>query len=400
MAGLIARLRGARTHLLARAAAPDAKASRAAAMMTLHTVGRPRWTPRDYAALAREGYERNALVHRCVRMISEAAATIPWRLHEGRREIVDHPLLRLIDRPNPRESGVAFLEAVYGHLLVAGNAYVEAVFSEDEPRELHALRPDRMQVVPGHDGWPQAYDYNVGAQRTRFDMTGEGIAPILHLRIFHPLDDHYGFSPIAAAQVALDLHNAAGQWNKALLDNGARPSGALVYSGGTDQHLTDEQFDRLKRELEDSFQGPRNAGRPLLLEGGLDWKALSMSPRDMDFNEAKAAAAREIALAFGIPPMVLGLPGDNTYSNYQEANRAFWRQSVIPLVNRTQKSFCAWLAPIYGEDLVIDYDLDRIDALAGEREMEWRRIGAADFLTRDEKREAAGYGAIGQSEVR
>src|SRR3546814_1188179 len=82
------------------------------------------------------------------------------------------------------------------------------------------------------------------------------------------------------------------------------------------------------------FQGAANAGRPMLLEGGLKWQSLSLTPADMDFTETKAAAAREIALAFGVPPMLLGLPGDNTYANYQEANRALWRLTILPLVTK------------------------------------------------------------------
>jgi HK97 family phage portal protein len=123
------------------------------------------------------------------------------------------------------------------------------------------------------------------------------------MRLFHPLDDHYGFSPIEAAATAIDLHNQASKWNKALLDNAARPSGALVYSA-REGRLSPEQFERLKAELQEGFQGAKNAGRPLLLEGGLDWKPLSLSPKDMDFIEAKHAAAREIALALGVPPML------------------------------------------------------------------------------------------------
>ncbi len=142
-----------------------------------------------------------------------------------------------------------------------------------------------------------------------------------------------------------------------LLDNAARPSGALVYAGPEGAHLSDEQFTRLKQELEENFSGAANAGRPLLLEGGHDWKALSLSPKDMDFTEAKAGAAREIALAFGVPPLLLGLPGDATFRNYEEADRAFWRQTVIPMVARLQKSFHAWLQP--GFDLFrFDYNAD------------------------------------------
>ncbi len=216
--------------------------------------------------------------------------------------------------------------------------------------------------------------------------------PILHLAGFHPLDDHYGLSSMEAAMRAVDIHNAASAWNKALLDNAARPSGALVYAGPDGALLTDGQFERLKGELEESFQGARNAGRPLLLEGGLDWKPLSLSPKDMDFIEAKAAAAREIALAFGVPPMLLGLPGDATYANYREANRALWRQTVGPLVRRTLAALSVWLSDGFDAEIVIELDPDGIEELGEDRETLWRRIAAVgDLLTEAEKREALGY---------
>jgi HK97 family phage portal protein len=369
---------------------PDAKASRAQAAVAFYVGGRPVWTPRDYGALAREGFQKNAVVHRAVRLVAEAAASLPLVLKAEGRELASHPLLSLLTRPNPREGGQRFLESLYGHLMVSGNAYVEAAAVEGSPRELHALRPDRMRVVPGPDGWPAADEYAVGAQTIRVAVSaGEAMPPILHLTLFHPADDHYGLSPMEAAATALDIHNAAGAWNKALLDNAARPSGALVVGGAA---LTEAQFDRLKGELENNYQGAGNAGRPLLLEGGLDWKPLSLSPKDMDFVEAKAAAAREIALAFGVPPLLLGLPGDSTHANYAEANRAFYRQTVIPLVKRTAEALAHWLAPAYGEALQLEPDLDAIEALADERESLWRRVSAAAFLSEDEKREAVGYG--------
>jgi len=371
-------------------AMPEAKASRAHSAIAFYFDGRAVWTPRDYAALAREGFQKNAIVHRAVRLVAEAAASLPLVLKQDARELSAHPLLALLARPNPREGGQRFLESVYGHLMVSGNAYVEAVGIDGIPSELYALRPDRMRVVPGSDGWPAAYEYSVGTENVRFALAqGEVVAPILHLTLFHPADDHYGLSPMEAAATALDIHNAAGAWNKALLDNAARPSGALVVGGST---LTDTQFERLKSELEANYQGAANAGRPLLLEGGLDWKPLSLSPKDMDFVEAKAAAAREIALAFGVPPLLLGLPGDNTHANYAEANRAFYRQTVIPLVKRTMEAFAQWLSPGFGEAVQLEPDLDAVEALADERESLWRRVSAASFLSDDEKREAVGYG--------
>jgi HK97 family phage portal protein len=373
-------------------AAPEQKRSRIGPLIALHEAGRPVWTPRDYGALSREGYQRNPIVHRCVRLIAEAAAQAQLVAKVGGREQPEHPALALIERPNPRQGGIAFREALYGHLLVAGNAYVEAVSIGREPRELHALRPDRMRVVPGRDGWAEAYDYSVGARTIRFRQDEGSVPPILHLTQFHPVDDHYGLSPIEAAACSLDVHNAAGSWHKALLDNAARPSGALVYDGPEGGTLTEAQFERLKQELEEGFQGARNAGRPLLLEGGLDWKPLSLSPAELDFVAAKGVAAREIALAFGVPPLLLGLPGDNTHANFAEANRAFWRQTLIPLVRRTAQSLAQWLGPAFGDDLSLDPDLDAIEALAEERESLWRRVSAAEFLSTEEKREAVGYG--------
>lgn len=380
------------------AARPEAKASRTAALVAVLAAGRPVWSPRDYASLAREGFARNAIAYRAVRLIGEAAASVPLVLMAGAEELAEHPLLRLIARPNPRLGGTAFMEALCCHLLVAGNAYVEAVAVEGRVRELHLLRPDRVRVVPGADGWPEAFDYTLAGRTVRIAqetlVAGADVPPVLHLSAFNPVDDHYGFAPLEAAAQALDLHNAAGAWNKALIDNAARPSGALVYGGaGT---LTEEQFERLKGELEASFQGAANAGRPLLLEGGLEWRALSLSPKDMDFEAARNGAAREIALAIGVPPLLLGIPGDNTYANYAEANRALWRQSVVPLVRRVADELSSWLAPAYGADLRLVPDLDQVEALAVERSELWKRIGAADFLSDAEKRAAVGYGEDGR----
>jgi HK97 family phage portal protein len=385
---------------------PETKASRTARLFAFESGGRARWTPRDYAALAREGYQKNAIVHRAVRLVAESIGGVTWLLFDGDAEQAAHPLLDLIARPNPRQDGGALLEAVTAHLLLAGNAYIEAVSLETQGtadvRELYALRPDRMTMVPGPDGWPEAYDYAIGARMVRFHQAGE-LPPILHLTLFNPLDDHYGLAPLEAAAIAVDTHNSAAKWNKALLDNAARPSGALVYAGPDGQVLSDAQFERLKAELADQYAGATNAGRPLLLEGGLDWKAMSLTPKDMDFMEAKHAAAREIALAFGVPPMLLAIPGDNTYSNYQEANRVFWRQTVLPLANRIGTALTQWLSPAFGErngsNLRLAIDTDRIEALASDRAALWERVTKAPFLTLNEQRLAVGYGAIESGDV-
>ncbi|MCO5730912.1 phage portal protein [Rhizobium sp. SSA_523] len=351
------------------------------------------WSGRSYAALAQTGFMRNPVAHRAVTMLAQSCACVPWLCYRGARERPDHPILSLLARPNPRQSGPDFFETLYGHLMLSGNAYVEALSLEAKPRELHLLRPDRVTLVAGADGWPLAYDYRVGGRVRRIGAEGDAAGPgLLHLKLFHPLDDQLGYPPLGAAVTALDLHNAATRWNKGLLDNSARPSGALVYQPRDGGNLSPDQYDRLRAELEQGYAGAVNAGRPLLLEGGLDWKAMGFSPKDMDFIEARHASARDIALALGVPPMLLGIPGDNTYANYQEANRAFYRLTVVPLLARTAASFSAWLGAAYGEPLRLEADLDQVAGLAAERDGLWDRIGRADFLSDAEKREAVGYG--------
>ncbi len=368
------------------------KHSLAGPVLAWGLLGRPRWTPRRYDRLADEGYARNVVAFRCIREIAQSAAAAPLMLFQGEAELMRHPVLDVLARPNPRQGRVAFLEGIITQLLIAGNAYVEAV-GERVPIELWGLRADRMQVVPGRYGLPAAYEYKVGSQVKRWladEMDGQ--SPILHLRHYHPLEDWYGFSPLEAAARAIDQFNAAEEWNQALLQNGCRPSGALsIESRDGPLTLTPEQYDRLKQELQEQYAGAANAGRPILLEGGLKWTDMMLSPKDMDFLNAKYAAARDIALAFGYPPMLLGIPGDNTFSNQKEARLALWEQTILPLLDFVLDGLNQWLLPRFGEGLRLRYDEDGISALNPRREMLWARINAATFLTEDEKRAAVGY---------
>ena len=187
------------------------------------------WSQSDYATMARKGFMANPVVYRCVRMISQTAAAVPLLLYQDVQELDKHPVLDLLARPNERQGGKDFFEMIFGHLLVSGNAYVELVNVGDNPRELHCLRPDRVRILNDRQGWCEGYEYSTGNTKKRYRIDEQGVSPILHLSLFHPLDDQQGFPPLQAALTALDVHNSSNQWNKSLLDNSARPSGAPVY---------------------------------------------------------------------------------------------------------------------------------------------------------------------------
>ncbi|MEL6567721.1 MAG: phage portal protein, partial [Pseudomonadota bacterium] len=359
-------------------------------LVALSQLGQARWGSRSAGALMRDGYLANAVAYRCVRMVSEAAASVPLVSS-------DDDLSALLSRPLPDLDGTSLLQALHAHLQISGNAYLEAVqLADDEPPgALFVLRPDRMKAHTGLNGWIEGWTYEVGRTRRRLERNVDGWLPVLQVKLFHPGDDTYGLAPLSPARKALDLHSGGADWQKALLDNSARPSGALVY-GKDGAHLTDEQFTRLKDELESAHSGPGNAGRPLLLEGGLEWKPMSLSPADMDFQAARNAAAREIALAFGVPPMLLGIPGDNTYSNYREANAAFWKMTVLPLAQRVSRALSNWLVPRFPRAEAISCRIDSVPALALERAELFARLDETSFLTDEEKRSIAGLAPLAE----
>jgi HK97 family phage portal protein len=377
----------------------QAKASATHLIVSMQSLGRPVWTPRRYDKFAQEGYQKNIIVYKAIRELLLAAEQAPWfvqRLVAGQwKEDEMNPLAALLKRPNPQQSGPVFFGSLMGFYSIAGNAYIEAVRPSPgrAPKELYALRPDRMKVIPGPSG-PDGYVYTVnGGEKT---WEGEAAGDIRHLKDFNPLDDWYGQSPMEAAAFDIDIHNAALEWNKALLDNGCRPSGALIYEPKTESApamLSDESFLKLKQQIDDLYSGKSNAGRPLLLEGWLKWVNFMLSPADMDFINSKNTSARDICAAWGVPPQLLGIPGDNTFANLKEARLAFWEQTVIPILTIIRDELNVWLAPEFGDYRIV-LDEDDIPALSPRREELWARLEKATDLTINEKRIAKGYSPI------
>ncbi len=335
----------------------------------------------DYQRAIREGFLANPIAQRAVRIVAEGVGQSPISSN-------DDELKNLVTATS---AGQSLVETITAHVVLHGNSFVQIIKDgAGSPVELFALRPDRVKILSGSDGWPCAYEYRAGDHPSRIAAEDEnGWPSVIHIKAMHPVEDHYGAGSLAAAHEAIAIHNAAAEWNRTLLENAARPSGALVYDAGEGAGLSADQFDRLKGELATAFSGSINAGRPMLLDGGLKWQSMALSPADMDFATLKSSAARDIALAFGVPPMLLGLPGDNTYSNYREANRALWRLTLLPLAEKLFSALSEGLSPWFAEG-ELSVDLDRIPALSEDRERLWKQVSDAEFLTRAEKRDMLG----------
>jgi len=377
------------------------KASSVGAIISARVLNMPQWAQRSFEQIAKEGYQQNPVVNACVYLTARAAASTPITIMRGEEE-ADIPELRaLLNRPNPMQDGEAYRIATISDLLLAGEFFAERVDMAQKPKELYRWCPGVTSVDPGPQGFPQSYTFKMahGKRTVPVDFT-KGNVPILHVKEYNPLNDWRGQPNADPAAFAIDMHSGGLRWNNALLNNGAQPSGALVYSpkeGG--DKLDDGQFARLKAELDESFSGAKNAGKPLLLDGGMTWQEMGFSPKDMNFEGGMNASARLIALAFGVPPLILGIPGDNTFANYAEANKAFYRQAVLPMLAQWCRAHSWWIGPAFGSDVSIVPDTDDLEVFADERALEWERVEKSTSMTINEKRKHQGLDPVTGGDV-
>ena len=357
-----------------------------------------------YEDLATDGYQSNAIVNRCVNEISNNASRVKINLFRGDQELDDHPLLDLLYNPSPTLSQVEFFQSAFSYLLISGNNYMLSVSGDrTPPTELYNLRPDRIRIRTGNRAMPQSYDYVLNGNIVESYEVDQatGNSKVKHIKLFNPLDDYYGMSPISACSVDIDQHNLANKHNVNLLQNGARPSGAVIFkpkdeTGGHVQ-LTDVQRSQLVNDINHRFSGTGNAGKPMLLEGDFDWKEMGLSPKDMDFIQLKNMSAKDIALVFGVPSQLIGIPDSQTYSNFAEAKLALYNETIIPLLDRFQGDLNEWLTPMFGEGLELRYDIDSIPAMAEQRKRVFESVVTGvqnGILTRNEAREQLGYETV------
>lgn len=375
-----------------------------APVVAVSGLGQPRTLPDRYEALAAEGYQQNVIVFRCVRLLSKAIAAVPFSLFRGTERIARHALLELLETPAPTKGRVELFTALSAYWLLAGNAFlVKLGPSNAPPRELWPLRPDRLRIKASGREIPEAYEYMVeGRVQARYPVNARtGASAVKHFKTWHPLDDHYGLSPLQAAAWGTDQHNAANRHNLALLQNSGRPSGAVVFrpqdESGQLVPLTDEQRAILKQDLDAKLKGPDNAGRILLLEGDFNWTQMGLSPGDMDWAGLKNMSAGEIAMAYDIPPQLVNVEGSLTFANFEQARLSMYEEAVIPILHRFESDLNEWLVPEFGEGLRLKYDIDAIPALAGRKRAQMEKnVGfvQAGVMTINEARADVGLGEI------
>lgn len=348
------------------------------------------WTGTDTAKLLTEGYEHAIWMYACIQAITRVLKPTRWLVYRGDKELDAHPLLDLLARPNEDQAGPAFLESAVSYYVTVGNAYLEQVAAGPTTRaiELHVKRPDRMRVIASDDGQARiaGYQYQVGGEQYRFEPW-----QIRHLKTWAPLDDWYGLGAIQAAARGIDLFNTGQAHNLALMQNGARPTGAWV----TANALPDQTFTRLKQEMREQLTASRK-GAPLLLEAGVTWQEMGISPRELDWLAGQVDAARQIHAATGVHPVLTGLES-GTFENQEQAQRGLLINVVLPILDQFVAEMNAWIVPPFGRDLRLGYDRDAYPALSDDEADLWDRSIRGyqqGILTRNESRAMLGYGDV------
>lgn len=363
--------------------------------------GAPRHMGQNHDAYSKEGFCKNAVAKRCIEMISQGVASIPIELFNSKtgEEIEDeeHPFLNLINNPNPFQSKEEFFEELISFFYIDGNTFFNTVKGGADkkglPAELYVKNPKYMRLKIDEAGLPALWTYTNGQDtwEGHIDYVSKK-SDVFHFKTFNPNDHWVGMSPLRSVADSVDQNNEAGEWNMWMLQNAGLPSGGFHYEpGGTPGIMPQDVYNRLKEEVKKNIMGPRNARAPMVTDGGIVWKTYGQNAVDMDWLEGTRASARQIAFGLGTPSQLIGIPGDNTYSNLEQADLAFYEKTVIILFNKLLKAINTYFKDVFGKNLELRGDLDCIPALEPRRKEKWEKVKDCDFLTFNEKREAVGY---------
>lgn len=288
------------------------------------------WSAMNFSAAA-DRYMTNPAVFQCVNIVASNMAVVPIKIFNKSREIKasDHDLTQeLMNKPNPYQNKVAFFESIAASMMIFGEAFVEIVRDGDgNAIELNPISPSNINTVLNKNFALHKYEYHSENVSRVIDLNN-----MCHFKNYNPIG-HRGISPMQSIMKIIDIYEAAIRHNYRLLENSARPSGALI----SDEVLSREEKEQLRNDISDIYEGPENAGRIMLLEGKrFKWQEMALSAKDFDYTKAISMACSIIALALGVPtPLLSGITSNQaTYSNYKEAKMSLFVNTIIPMMKK------------------------------------------------------------------
>ena len=345
------------------------------------------WSGKTYTELSKQGYETCSVVFACIDRICKCIRPIDILLYDVKnpkepKEVEDHPILKLISRPNPTNTWQSFINTITAQFLIGGNVYILKIIVNRTLKELWILRPDCIRITEQGE-----YEYNTTAGVKTYTKE-----EILHIKTFHPRDNISGLAQTEVAGISIDENMEGKRWTNSVMKNSGVPSGVLRSKDVLDT-IT---FESLEQKLQEKTIGSRK-GRPLILEGGLDWQQVSVTPKDMEWMNSRKFSTVEICSIFGMPPEIVGYPEFRTYNNVSEAKTELYIQTILPLLEFLLAELNIHIVQPYFGTYELIYNRDNIDALRVNIDQLWTRATQAKIngiLSLNEARLILGYKAI------
>ena len=309
--------------------------------------------------------ERSAMqmtaVYSCVRVLSEAVAGLPLHLYKytqngGKEKSIDHPLYFLLhDEPNPEMTSFVFRETLMTHLLLWGNAYAQIIRNgKGEVIAMYPLMPNRMSVDRDENGRLYYKYYRGNDESIRNKEYEVVLSPydVLHIPGLG-FDGLVGYSPIAMAKNAIGLAIATEEYGAKFFANGAAPSGVLEHPG------TLKNPDKVRESWNATFGGSHNANKVAVLEEGMKYTPISISPEQAQFLETRKFQINEIARIFRVPPHMVGDLEKSSFSNIEQQSLEFVKYTLEPWLVRWEQSMVrSLLSPSEKREYFIKFNVD------------------------------------------
>lgn len=364
------------------------------------------------------GYNTNPYVYAVVNRLAMLAASVPFKVQkvvdrkkakqyekmawgekidrtgkrlksESMEDMPDHPLQRLLDRPNNQDGSYEYFLSYWINKFVTGNGIMEAIKPTQTrpPIELWVLPPLGVTINESNNFYNKVIEYYFN-----WGVTSKTIQPdlVMHSRYYNPNGKIWGLSPISAARRSVKMVNDGEDWNVALIQNGAKPEYVIIVPQGTGP----EQREQIKRDWRERYGGKMNVGRdPIVSEGDfMKFEQLGYTVKDMDWSNSNLTSMRKVYDVYGVSSEIFNDPENKTMSNKREALRALYTDKLLPEIESLRSELQRWLVPMFKDDSIwISVDTSGVDALNDEKDKVAERMVKSKWLTDNEKREAMGY---------
>lgn len=330
-------------------------------------------------------YKTMSWVHACVRVIAQTMAAVNWRLYKtsGKewKEITEHRVLMLFNKPNAFQTRSELFELTSINLELLGEAFWLLAKEENARRivGLIPLNPTKMELEL-KDNEPYRWKYKMHP-----DVMTLELEDVIQFKYPNPDNPYRGLSPLMAGAETADADYYASKFNKNYFFNSANPSGAFT----TESKLSNEEFERLKKQVETLYQGVDKAHKAILLEKGMKYEPIQVTHKDMQFLDLRKLARVEIASIFGVPLSKLGISEEVNRATAYINDYTFAKNTIEPKLVLMRESLNDYLLPRFGDNLYFDFD----SVIPRDREFELKKYQTyADMgiMTINEIREELG----------